>query len=271
MFLVTFRALCVLVMGSGIGAGNDARAGNGTRAFQDYSAASVQMEGLGSGNAGALLKTIISRRFRRAVVQYLPPSNQFRVDAANGSGDDGKSPVILLKLATHNETISATPAAAAYASSCAYTITCTTTRTAGSTRRAVATVVGSGQDGLLAGVGRLLREFRVNRGEQTASLPSDWCFSHSDAQQLWPMRGHQLSSAHHTSVLKTWDEFETFTADLAVFGTTQFELAHINTVGGLSVSSATSAPHHSPTPTVSRPTTERLPTEALVNFSASGR
>ena len=79
--------------------------------------------------------------------------------------------------------------------------------------------------GLLAGVGRVVRELRVNRTRRTAHLPMLHC-EHNASAALWPLRGHQVSTAHHSSSFKTWQELRAYIADLAVFGTNQIELAH---------------------------------------------
>jgi hypothetical protein len=70
-------------------------------------------------------------------------------------------------------------------------------------------------------------------------LPTPWlrperaCFSqvHNASAALWPMRGHQVSTAHHPSSLRTWPEFRAFVSDLAVFGTNQIEVAHLVHLG----------------------------------------
>lgn len=105
--------------------------------------------------------------------------------------------------------------------------------------------VGKDDDvGLLSGIGRLVRELRIQHRSATAWLPSFRKWEHNASGALWPMRGHQVSTSHHPSSLKTWSAFSRFASDLAVFGTTQIEVAHI----------VSSAPNE-------------LPMDALVNMS----
>ena len=74
------------------------------------------------------------------------------------------------------------------------------------------------------------------------------------------MRGHQVSTAHHASSLKTWAEFRKYVSDLAVFGTTQIEVAHIVPLCDDTVSDGTNGS------TQTKPSCA-LPEGALVNFS----
>eukprot|EP01051_Picozoa_sp_SAG22_P013676 SAG22_NODE_1558_length_4129_cov_2.138213_1_plen_259_part_00 len=108
------------------------------------------------------------------------------------------------------------------------------------------TVRENDSEGLLAGIGRLARELRVEHRSSRAHLPKHGRWEHDASTALWPMRGHQVSTAHYPSSLKTWPEFSRFVSDLAVFGTTQIEVAHI-------------------VPTIST----KLPLSALVNMSAA--
>ena len=112
-------------------------------------------------------------------------------------------------------------------------------------------VVRAGDDeAVLAGIARLIRELRVNHSTGTAHLPTGLRVEHNASAALWPLRGHQLTTAHHPSVFRTWKEFRTYVHDLAVFGTNQIELAHITLDCD------------------SRNTTDcALPTAALVNFT----
>jgi hypothetical protein len=80
--------------------------------------------------------------------------------------------------------------------------------------------------GVLNGVGRLLRELRVERSTGTARLPLYFTYQHDATKALWPLRGHQISTAHHTSSFQTWRALHQYVTDLAVFGTNQIELAH---------------------------------------------
>ena len=117
---------------------------------------------------------------------------------------------------------------------------------------ALLTVARSDEPGLYAGVGRLLRELRVEHRSSRAYLPQSLRVVYDASTALWPMRGHQLTTAHYDSVFKTWPEFQTYVTELAHFGTTQIELAHIN----LDCDPANK-------------TDCKLPTQALANFSAN--
>ena len=44
----------------------------------------------------------------------------------------------------------------------------------------------------------------------------------------WPVRGNQISVAHHPSFFRTWQELRTFIVDLSIFGNNFIETAHIN-------------------------------------------
>ncbi len=87
----------------------------------------------------------------------------------------------------------------------------------------IATVVVSGNDerGVLFGVGRLLRELRMERGQ--AALPSN--FAEASAPEM-PLRGHQLGYRPKTNSYDAWDvhHWEQYYRDLAVFGTNAIEL-----------------------------------------------
>ena len=120
-------------------------------------------------------------------------------------------------------------------------------REAGGT--AVLTVRKSDEAALLSGIGRLVRELRVEHRAAKARLPRHAEWEHNASAALWPMRGHQISTAHYPSSLKTWPEFSAFVRSLAIFGTTQIEVAHI-----VSAESGSSLV---------------LPEAALTNFSAS--
>ena len=50
------------------------------------------------------------------------------------------------------------------------------------------------------------------------------------AAARWPLRGHQLSAAHHPAMFRTWDELGQFARELAAFGTNQLELAHLDSL-----------------------------------------
>ncbi len=78
--------------------------------------------------------------------------------------------------------------------------------------------------GLRAAVGRLLRELRIGPGRVT--IPHSFTYFEDSSAALWPMRGHQYTAAHYGSMFRTWEGFDTYTKDQAVFGTNQVELAH---------------------------------------------
>ncbi|MEO8268604.1 MAG: hypothetical protein ABI557_02720 [Aureliella sp.] len=82
-------------------------------------------------------------------------------------------------------------------------------------------VVGNDARGVLFGVGRLLRELRMSRGE--ILLPAD--FEEASSPQL-SLRGHQLGYRPKTNSYDGWDllQWEQYYRDLAVFGTNAIEL-----------------------------------------------
>ena len=95
----------------------------------------------------------------------------------------------------------------------------------------VSLVVQEGDEqALLAGVSRLVRELRLERRSATAQIPRAMRWVHNASEELWPMRGQQVSTAHYTSSLKTWSAFHQYASELAVFGTNQIEVAHINNI-----------------------------------------
>jgi hypothetical protein len=82
-------------------------------------------------------------------------------------------------------------------------------------------VAGDDPRGTLFGVGRLLRELRLER--QQITLPAD--FSLASAPRT-PIRGHQLGYRPKTNSYDGWNvaEWEQYIRDLAVFGTNAIEL-----------------------------------------------
>lgn len=90
-----------------------------------------------------------------------------------------------------------------------------------SARDAVVTVLGNDERGVLFGVGRLLRELRMNRGH--ISIPG--AFQETSAPET-PLRGHQLGYRPKTNSYDAWDlaQWEQYYRDLAVFGTNAIEL-----------------------------------------------
>ncbi|MFN8710100.1 MAG: hypothetical protein ACK50J_25800, partial [Planctomyces sp.] len=89
--------------------------------------------------------------------------------------------------------------------------------------RTRSTVVVSGNDerGVLFGVGRLLRELRMSRGQ--IRIPADF---QEDSAPETPLRGHQLGYRPKTNSYDAWDlkQWEQYYRDLAVFGTNAIEL-----------------------------------------------
>jgi hypothetical protein len=89
--------------------------------------------------------------------------------------------------------------------------------------RGAATVCVAGNDsrGVLFGVGRLLRAFRLRRG--TAILPGPLSLS---TAPRYPLRGHQLGYRPKTNSYDGWSLplWEQYIRDLAVFGTNAVEL-----------------------------------------------
>src|SRR5882672_8038686 len=82
-------------------------------------------------------------------------------------------------------------------------------------------VAGNSARGVLFGVGRLLRELRLER--QRISLTED--FKIDSAPQM-PLRGHQLGFRPKTNSYDGWDveQWEQYIRDLAVFGCNAIEL-----------------------------------------------
>eukprot|EP01052_Picozoa_sp_SAG31_P013614 SAG31_NODE_822_length_11777_cov_11.328738_6_plen_1264_part_00 len=163
---------------------------------------------------------------------------------------DGRLAAVRERIATFALLTTSLPAAAAPAAAAAIRVKWGSTASPGSYilsergATAILTVRQNDHVGLLSGIGRLLREVRVRRSSATAWLPRLVEWVHNASAALWPMRGHQVSTAHYPSSLKTWAAFSRYASELAVFGTTQIEVAHIG----------------SPAP-------NELPMDALVNMS----
>ena len=87
--------------------------------------------------------------------------------------------------------------------------------------RAMIAVIGNDERGVLFGVGRLLRELRLNRGK--VEIPAD--FQEISAPET-SLRGHQLGYRQKTNAYDAWDirQWEQYYRDLAVFGTNAIEL-----------------------------------------------
>ncbi len=85
------------------------------------------------------------------------------------------------------------------------------------------TIIVAGRDarGVLFGVGRLLRELRMERGR--VQLPGGF---HLASSPRYPLRGHQLGYRPKTNSYDAWDlpQWEQYIGDLAVFGTNAIEL-----------------------------------------------
>ncbi len=82
-------------------------------------------------------------------------------------------------------------------------------------------VAGNDARGVLFGVGRLLRELRMSRGQATLPGPLDM-----DTAPRYALRGHQLGYRPKTNSYDGWDprQWEQYIRDLAVFGTNAIEL-----------------------------------------------
>jgi len=82
-------------------------------------------------------------------------------------------------------------------------------------------IAGNDARGVLFGVGRLLRELRMNRDR--VLIPRDF---HVETAPRFPLRGHQLGYRPKTNSYDGWDldQWEQYIRDLAVFGTNAIEL-----------------------------------------------
>jgi len=82
-------------------------------------------------------------------------------------------------------------------------------------------VAGNDSRGVLFGVGRLLRELRMERG--AVSIPDDWAETSAPTYRL---RGHQLGYRPKTNSYDGWSVpvWEQYIRDLAIFGTNAIEL-----------------------------------------------
>jgi hypothetical protein len=98
------------------------------------------------------------------------------------------------------------------------------------------TIVG-GSSGVAAGLRRLIRGSQVWRLHKLVSLPMH-NLSASVGDELWRLRGHQISSGLNPAQFRSWAELRSYALDLAVFGTNQLELAHVS-AGALPVDTIT--------------------------------
>ena len=89
--------------------------------------------------------------------------------------------------------------------------------------------------GIRDGLGRLGRELRVRAAAVGVPASLSVVGGGGGERALWALRGHQYTAAHHPSMFRTWDLFDTFTRDNAVFGTNQVELAHFGVSGAADV------------------------------------
>lgn len=94
-------------------------------------------------------------------------------------------------------------------------------RTNPNARPSQVTVVGAGARGLLFGIGRLLRNLRMERDRIT--LPADLRIA---SRPFSPLRGHQLGYRPKTNSYDGWDlpTWEQYIRDLIVFGANAVEL-----------------------------------------------
>jgi hypothetical protein len=92
---------------------------------------------------------------------------------------------------------------------------------AGEAKTPVAWVAGNDPRGTLFGVGRLLRELRIERTQVT--LPARF---HEESAPRTPLRGHQLGYRPKTNSYDGWTVamWEQYIRDLAVFGSNAIEL-----------------------------------------------
>jgi hypothetical protein len=82
-------------------------------------------------------------------------------------------------------------------------------------------VAGSDERGLLFGVGRLLRELRMEPGK--VAVPAEWALATSPR---YPIRGHQLGYRPKTNSYDGWDiaQWDRYIRELAIFGANSVEL-----------------------------------------------
>ena len=85
----------------------------------------------------------------------------------------------------------------------------------------VVAVIGNDERGVLFGVGRLLRELRLEAGR--IALPDGLNLT---SAPKYPLRGHQLGYRPKTNSYDAWDvaQWDQYIRDLAVFGTNAIEL-----------------------------------------------
>ena len=101
-------------------------------------------------------------------------------------------------------------------------------------------------EGLQSATGRLLRELylpprpNANRNRQTlnglnhncsdqaVTIPNTFMLQHDAALERWTVRGHQIPVSRHPLEFRTRDKLQQFAKDLATFGTTRLEIAHVN-------------------------------------------
>jgi len=97
----------------------------------------------------------------------------------------------------------------------------------------VVEITANDENGLRQGAGRLLRELSMpgRHGDMYSPvrssqvhMPASLCVA---PKARFPVRGHQIPCTHHPVQFRTGPEFLQFAQDLAAFGTTQLELAHI--------------------------------------------
>ncbi len=85
----------------------------------------------------------------------------------------------------------------------------------------VVSILGEDARGLLFGIGRLLRQLRMDR--HAITLPAGLDESHTPA---YPLRGHQLGYRDKTNSYDGWDlaQWEQYICDLAIFGANAIEV-----------------------------------------------
>ena len=82
------------------------------------------------------------------------------------------------------------------------------------------------------------RSLRISHSHQTAEWNRTRLHSTPPAPPRWPIRGNQISVAHHSSFFRTWPELSQFVVDLSIFGNNFIETAHINDTSSLLNSSS---------------------------------
>ena len=102
--------------------------------------------------------------------------------------------------------------------------------------RCTYSISGGDRAALHKGFWRLLRALRLWRHSKRVEVPMGLHVSHSLQDELWPVRGHQISCGLHPAQFLEWSELAAYALDLSAFGSNQLELAHIGASSGIPVS-----------------------------------